>query len=152
MNGKDFSEVVELIVKEDPRYNKGAYYFVRKALDYTLKGFRGKVRKKSNHVSGGELLDGIREYALDQFGPMTLTLFDHWGIQECTDFGEIVFNLVEYGVFGKTENDNKEDFELKYSFHEAFAEPFLPERLKRAYERGRSENKERGSSAEELRG
>ena len=104
MNGKDFAEVVDLIVKEDPRYNKAAYFFVRKALDFTLKGIdkqaEAEAPRKSNHLSGGELLDGIREFALDQFGPMTLTVFEHWGVVESSNFGDVVFNLVEYGVFG----------------------------------------------------
>ena len=68
MSGKDFSEVVELIVKEDPRYNKGAYFFVRKALDYTLNGLKESgVGENRKHVSGGQLLEGIRKYALDHF-------------------------------------------------------------------------------------
>ena len=130
MNGKDFAEVVDLIVKEDSRYNKGAYFFVRKALDFTLKGIANGENKetlrKSNHVSGGELLDGIRKFALDQFGPMTLTVFEHWGVTESSNFGDVVFNLVEYGVFGKTERDSKADFKARYNFNEAFVAPFLP--------------------------
>ncbi len=127
MSGKDFSEVVELIVKEDPRYSKGAYFFVRKALDYTLKGLKGGgMGEKRKHVSGGQLLEGIRKYALDQFGPMAMTVFEHWSLSECSDFGEVVFNLVEYGVFGKTKSDRREDFKNGYKFKDAFIKPFLP--------------------------
>ena len=131
MSGKDFSEVVELIVKEDPRYSKGAYFFVRKALDYTLNGLKGSgVAENRKHVSGGQLLEGIRKYALDQFGPMTMTVFEHWSLRECSDFGEVVFNLVDYGVFGKTKSDKREDFKDGYAFREAFVEPFLPDKSK----------------------
>ncbi len=127
MNGKDFSEVVDLIVKEDARYDKGAYFFVRKALDHTLRA-RQEDRHEgaSRHVSGQQLLKGIREYALEQFGPMTIILFSHWGVGKCADFGEIVFNLVEYGVFGKTDDDSKNDFVSGYSFRRAFLVPYLP--------------------------
>lgn len=128
MSGKDFSEVVELIVREDTRYPKPAYYFVRKALDHTLKGLKKKpAKEKGNHVSGPQLLEGIRDYALQQFGPMTFTLFENWKLTQTSDFGEIVFNLVEYGIFGKTEHDDIEDFKGVYDFREAFLKPFMPQ-------------------------
>ena len=129
MSGKDFSEVVELIVREDPRYPKPAYYFVRKALDHTLKGLKKKPtgeKGHGHHVSGKELLEGIRDYALKQFGPMSYTLFEKWQLNQTSDFGEIVFNLVEYGIFGKTEHDDIEDFKGVYDFREAFLKPFMP--------------------------
>ena len=131
MSGKDFSEVVDLIVKEDTRYSKEAYFFVRKALDYTLNGLKGdQIEESRKHVSGGQLLDGIRKYGLEQFGPMTMTVFEHWSLHECSDFGEIVFNLVDYGVFGKTKSDKREDFKAGYEFREAFLKPYLPEESK----------------------
>lgn len=127
MNGKDFGEVVSVIVKNDSRYEPGAYDFVRQALDHTLNRIRQKKEQRTSpHVSGHELLDGIRDFALEQYGPMAKTLFEHWGVKKTEDFGEIVFNLVEFGVFGKTESDRREDFEGVYSFDEAFVEPFLP--------------------------
>lgn len=127
MSAKDFNEVVELIVREDDRYEPAAYYFVRKALDHTLKERKkDHPEKKGQHVSGPELLDGIRDYCLEQYGPMSRTLLEHWGLRECKDFGRIVFNLVDYGVFGKTENDSLDDFEGNWTFHEAFEKPFEP--------------------------
>jgi uncharacterized repeat protein (TIGR04138 family) len=85
-----------------------------------------KKPKNKGHVSGVELLEGIRDYALDRFGPMTLTLMNHWNIRKCRDFGDIVFNLVEHGILGRTENDTLEDFEGGYNFEEAFEQPFMP--------------------------
>lgn len=77
-------------------------------------------------MTGAELLDGLRVFALDQYGPLTKTVLNSWGIKRCTDFGEIVFNLIEYNVFSKTENDRREDFVDLYSFDDAFVKPFLP--------------------------
>lgn len=127
MSGKDFSEVVEEIVREDPRFDRAAYIFIRKALDHTVKALPKKRKDGvSHHVSGQELLEGIREYALDQFGPMALTVLHHWGIHRCRDFGDLVFHLVEFGVFGKTEQDSPEDFDQAYTFEQAFVFPFRP--------------------------
>ncbi|MGY8688984.1 MAG: Minf_1886 family protein, partial [Verrucomicrobiales bacterium] len=60
------------------------------------------------------------------FGPMVMTVFEEWGIHSCADFGEIVFNLIEARVFGKTDDDKKENFVGHYDFEEAFVRPFLP--------------------------
>jgi uncharacterized repeat protein (TIGR04138 family) len=78
------------------------------------------------HVSGQELLAGIREYALGQFGPMTKMILEEWGIRSCHDFGEIVFNMVEVGLLAKTDKDTREDFKDGYDFEDAFRKPFLP--------------------------
>lgn len=126
MKHKDFAEVVQLIRKEDSRYEKGAYYFLRQALDHTVKKLRDDNRAERQHVTGPQLLDGIREYALEQYGPMAFTLLTEWGVESCEDFGNIVFNLVDYEILGKTENDKPEDFSAVYNFREAFAEPFEP--------------------------
>lgn len=136
MNGKNFNEVVQLVCREDPRYEIGAYHFIRMALDYTLKKIREEDGSRENrHVSGVELSLGIKDFALAQFGPMVPALFKEWGIKSTEDFGEIVFNLVEYEVFGKTENDRKEDFRNVFDFCTAFELPYLPPSKQRA--RGR---------------
>ncbi|MEP6662773.1 MAG: Minf_1886 family protein [Verrucomicrobiota bacterium] len=110
----------------DPRYHRDAYFFLREALDYTQKS-AGKARKgEIRHVTGQELLGGIRQYALQQFGPMTLTVLGEWGIFTCEDFGEMVFNMVESSLLAKTETDSRKDFKNSYDFNEAFCQPFLP--------------------------
>ena len=78
------------------------------------------------HVTGPELLHGVRQYAVKEFGPMVVTVFDSWGIHSCEDFGHMVFNLIGAGVFGKTEDDSIEDFKKVYDFEEAFVTPFAP--------------------------
>lgn len=125
----DFPEIIDLIYKEDNRYAKKAYDFVRQGLDHTVKELRKQDPKraaKSFHVTGPELLEGMRSYALDQFGPLAKTVLNSWGLTRCRDFGAIVFNLIEYNVFSKTDNDRLEDFSDIYSFDDAFVKPFLP--------------------------
>ena len=129
MSGKNFHEVVELIRKDDPRYEAGAYVFMRQALDHTLTGIKEREKTGGHrHVSGQELCQGIRDFALEQYGPMARTLLQSWGINQTEDFGQIVFNLVEFGIFGKTDTDSIEDFNKVYDFETVFESPFRPSR------------------------
>jgi uncharacterized repeat protein (TIGR04138 family) len=144
MNTANFDEALEQIVQKDTRYHRDAYLFVREALDHTQKLINKAAKTESRaaadepaegtvrHVSGQELLPGHRDYALDQFGPMTLTVLGEWGVRRCEDFGEIVFNMVENHLLAKTKKDSREDFKGGYDFDEAFRRPFLPEARKPA--------------------
>lgn len=131
MHEVSFEEALELIRTKDPRFEDDAYRFVREALDHTQKSIGKDNRGRIRHVSGQELLEGIRDYALTQFGPMAITVLEEWGIHTCADFGEIVFNMVEIGLLAKTEKDSRSDFAGGYDFFEAFRKPFLPEAKQR---------------------
>lgn len=127
MHDLEFAEIVEQIRKEDPRFDKRAYFFLRHGLDFTVKEIRKKDSSRlaeSQHVSGPELLDGLRCYALEQFGPMAKLVLNEWGVSRCTDFGDIVFNLIDYNVFSKTDSDKREDFGDIFTFEDAFVKPF----------------------------
>lgn len=144
MHNPNFDEAVEQIVQKDPRYHRDAYQFVRESLDYTQKmvhkAAKGEARpgqeprparagseeEPVRHVSGQELLGGIRAFALETFGPMAVTVLQEWGVRQCEDFGEIVFNMVENNLLAKTKQDSREDFKGGYDFDEAFRKPFLP--------------------------
>jgi uncharacterized repeat protein (TIGR04138 family) len=122
----NFDEAVDVVIVKDPRYTRDAYGFVREALDFTQKLIGKESRGAIRHVTGQELLDGIRQFALQQFGPMTATVFEEWGVKNCRDFGEIVFNMVEFGLLAKTETDSRADFQHGYDFTDAFRKPFWP--------------------------
>ncbi len=128
MQTQSFDTVLEQILAQDPRYAREAYHFVREALDYTQRAISRANQGRMRHVTGQELLAGIRAYALQQYGPMALTLLREWGVRRCEDFGEIVFNLVDAGVLSKTATDSRSDFAHGYDFEEAFRKPFLPSR------------------------
>jgi uncharacterized repeat protein (TIGR04138 family) len=128
MQPQSFDDVLAAVLAKDRRYGRDAYEFVREALDYTQRAISKSSHGSLRHISGQELLAGIRAYALEQYGPMALTLLNEWGVQRCEDFGEIVFNLVEHGLFSKTESDRRADFQGVYDFTEAFRKPFLPTR------------------------
>jgi len=115
---KDFGTVVSEILLVDKRYSFDAYPFILAALDYTLEKKKNNERKR--HISGQEFLDGIKEFAPAQFGPMTRSVLNHWGIRQTRDFGEIVFNMVDAGLMGKTEEDSIEDFIDVFDMDEVF--------------------------------
>jgi uncharacterized repeat protein (TIGR04138 family) len=126
MEAMDFDKAVEQVLQRDRRYHRDAYVFVRDALDHTQKNVVRTAKDGMRHVTGQELLDGIRAYALQVYGPMSLLVLEEWGIRRCEDFGEIVFNLIESGLFAKTDQDNREAFKGGYLFEEAFRKPFVP--------------------------
>lgn len=128
MQADTFEEGVEKILLHDKRYDREAFHFVREALDHTQKTVMKKNKGEPRHVSGPELLDGIREFAIETYGPMTLTLFEEWKLSRCEDFGEIVFLMIDHHLLSKTEEDSKEDFKATYEFEDAFRKPFLPSR------------------------
>lgn len=106
---------IEDIVERDPRYKIDAYNFILEALNYTVRKL-----KQSRHVSGKELLEGIKECVKEQFGPMAGTVLEHWGINSTEDFGHIVFNLVSAKILSKTEQDSIEDFKNGFDFKQIF--------------------------------
>src|SRR6058998_2451004 len=132
-----FAEALDSIVASDPRYQREAYAFLRDALDFTTKQQKKVKGVSVRHVTGPELLHGVRQYALKEFGPMVMTVFDNWGIHSSEDVGNMVFNLIGAGIFGKTEEDSMEDFRNVYDFKDVFVKPFAPE--KPAMTRARAE-------------
>jgi uncharacterized repeat protein (TIGR04138 family) len=112
---QNFGVIIERIHDQDSRYREDAYAFVMEALSFT--------QKKLNcprHVTGIELLDGIKGLLIKKFGPLTMTVLKHWGIGRTEDFGNIVFNLVENRILSKTEEDNIDQFRDGYDFTEVF--------------------------------
>ena len=99
---------------------------MREGLDYTVHELQEVPREQSRHVKGWELAKGIRDYAIREFGPISLRVLRHWGIRSCEDVGEIVYNMIDAQLLGKTEDDEKTDFHGVYDFEEAFRLPFLP--------------------------
>jgi len=112
---KDFYLSTEQIYEEDRRYKPDAYEFIMQALYFTQRKL-----KRETHVSGRELLGGIRDFAIEQYGPMVKTVLSHWGISKTEDFGNIVFNMVNKKLLSKTQTDSINDFKDIYDFDVAF--------------------------------
>ena len=112
---ENYLEKIEKIIEKYPLYKFEAYSFVMAGLHHTVSKL-----SKPRHITGHELLEGIREYALEQFGPMARTVLHYWGIHQTQDFGHIVFALVEAGILRKQAEDKLEDFKDVYDFKEVF--------------------------------
>jgi uncharacterized repeat protein (TIGR04138 family) len=128
MQEVNFDEELEQILAKDSRFHRDAYLFIRDALQITKRQVHKENResREEKHVTGQELLEGIRQFALKEFGPMSVTVFEEWGVRNCRDFGEIVFNMVEIRLLAKTERDTRDDFQSGYDFTDAFRKPFWP--------------------------
>ena len=122
----DFEDALAQVVARDPRYTADAYRFLQVALTDAVSVQRKETRGEDRHVSGAELLEAFRKRSLKEYGPMVMTVFGEWGISCGEDVGEMVFNLIDIGAFGKSERDRREDFVGVYDFNDAFVVPFLP--------------------------
>jgi uncharacterized repeat protein (TIGR04138 family) len=128
MQRERLDQAITRIISTEKRFDREAYFFLKEALDYTAQEITSKARGNSKHVSAAQLLYGFRDLALSEFGPMAATLFNEWGIKSCADIGDMVFLLINEGVFGKQDNDRREDFKEIFSFEQVFVAPFLPQR------------------------
>ena len=135
----DPNHQLALLLKEDRRYRLDAYLFVFEALSYAqdVMGLGTESASEpaveiddeedegpQRHVTGQELCEAIRRFALQQYGLMAKTVLESWGIRRTGDFGEIVFNLIRIGRMRKTPHDRREDFDDVYDFETAFREEF----------------------------
>jgi len=111
--------VLKKVIEKDSRYSLDAYLFVFEAIFYTRKKFRVE-----GHVTGQQLLEGIKELVLERYGLMAKAVLEHWGIKETLDFGNIVFNMVSEKILGKTEEDSLDDFKDIYDFDEVFVKNY----------------------------
>ena len=128
-----FNSKLADVVKRDPRYMYEAYEFLYQALQHAYQclgrepppgSIEDAAAPPKHHISGPELLEGIRSLALQEFGLMARTVFRMWGIAKTDDFGEIVFNLVEANLMSKTDQDDRLDFHDVYDLDKALTEGY----------------------------
>lgn len=111
---------LEQLRSRHPRYQEAAYLFVLAALHRVL----GQL-EAPRHLTGRELTLGVRDLAVERFGPMARTVLEHWGVNATEDVGALVFALVECGVLIKQDEDRPEDFRDVFDFDSAFeVDPF----------------------------
>ncbi len=116
-------EKIRELVRDDPRYRAEAYLFTLEALNFTLEEM--KKAGHEGHIDGKQLLHGMRNYGCRLFGYLGCAVFNEWGITETSDFGEIVFRLVDAQLLSKQDTDSKADFDGVYDLSTAFEAEYL---------------------------
>lgn len=115
------------VAMSDRRFAPEAYEFLCHALNHTQKQRERAATPDVgviHHVSGQELLEGIRQFALEQFGQMAYVVFRQWGILKTGDFGAMVFRLIDAKLWYRSPTDRIEDFEDVYDFEQVFVRDF----------------------------
>ncbi|MEN6405096.1 MAG: Minf_1886 family protein [Thermoguttaceae bacterium] len=135
----DPAHPIAKLLQEDRRYPLDAYVFLFEALQYAQNvlhlGQPGPTEPEAeadppdesspeHHVTGQELCEAIRQFALEQYGYMAQTVLNNWGIRRTGDFGEIVYNLIRIGQMRKTPADSRDDFDDVYDFDVALKQGF----------------------------
>jgi uncharacterized repeat protein (TIGR04138 family) len=131
MRNPQVAEVIQReVLPRDSRYALEAYEFVLDAWQHTqrLLGHtppRERTEEAPNrHLTGRQLLEGIRDLALREYGFLARTVCARWGVNRTDDFGEIVYNLIEVGLMSKTDEDSRADFHAVYDLDEALHRQF----------------------------
>jgi uncharacterized repeat protein (TIGR04138 family) len=149
----DESYAIFELLRRDKRYKLEAYQFVREGLSFGQSIMdMGEIQQSAGeppegadelsevpdessasedweppaerHLTGQELCEAIRRYAIEQYGLMAKVVLNNWGLHTTGDFGEIVYNLIEIGMMKKSKTDRREDFDEVYDFDRAFNEQF----------------------------
>lgn len=133
MNENEHRDAIQGILKQEDRYARQAYAFVQEGVSFATRVHLHRQQNEEQaesaarrHISGRELLEAMRTLAFQQYGPLAYDVLAEWGVHHCTDFGTIVFLLVEHGLLGASEEDSIDDFAGGYDFQEAFLTPYAP--------------------------
>lgn len=122
------------LLRRDRRYHRDAYFFVFEALRFAqeqlgIGGMTSPLQSDTDeerHVTGQQLCEAIRQYAVQQYGMLAKNVLHEWGVHATADFGEIVFNLIDIGQMKKNDSDRRQDFENVFNFDDGLQDAFLP--------------------------
>jgi uncharacterized repeat protein (TIGR04138 family) len=135
----DPAHPIAKLLAKDRRYKFDAYVFVFEALNYAQKvlgfgaeqsaeeeglGAKSSDKRAERHLTGQQLCEAIRQFALEQYGYMAKCVLNSWGVHSTSDFGNIVFNLIEIKQMKKTRHDRREDFDSVFDFEEGLVQDF----------------------------
>lgn len=113
------AEVVESV----GLYPLEAFHFVQQGLAFSVDRIHGRdvpVKPEERHISGQQLCEGLRDFALSKWGLLARTVLRRWQITSTLDFGKIVFALIDAGHMQKTDRDTLDDFRNVYDFKSSF--------------------------------
>lgn len=113
-------------IARSTRYPLDAFHFIRRGLDHTVRHIHAnpeELTERERHVSGRQLSEGLRDFAIEQYGGLALMILRRWRIRRTEDFGRIVFAMVDGGLMQATEGDSIRDFDAVFDFDDAFNIP-----------------------------
>jgi uncharacterized repeat protein (TIGR04138 family) len=123
--GVPIEDQIRLLALKDGRFSPEAFRFLFEALPQALKlAGRDKSQGTERHVTGQEVLAGMRAYGTQLFGPLAAAVWRSWGVQSTLDWGRIVFLLVDNGLLNRQETDTIEDFRDGFDFDEVFVRQY----------------------------
>jgi uncharacterized repeat protein (TIGR04138 family) len=127
------------VVDEVDQYPIEAFVFLQQGLGFAVNHVHGEIKEDEfserelndhagemadvppcRHITGQQLCEGLRAYALNQWGLLAGVVLARWRINSTFDFGRIVFALIAAGHMQKTDTDTIEDFRGVYDFKTAF--------------------------------
>jgi len=151
MEKLNFGEAVKMIAAREPRYLPDGFYFIKDSLERTINNLRKEELEEHRQVTGPELLEGLIEHALSEFGSMAVSVLESWGIRDGEDVGKMVFLLIGVGAFGRSDEDSPEDFVGVVDLRERLLRPYRPSRsvLATAPTQGNGEPPARGNQPAE---
>jgi uncharacterized repeat protein (TIGR04138 family) len=127
-------EQVRALARRDGRYKPEAYLFVFQSLQFAQEELgcgaspapitSPEEVAEERHVRGQQLCEAARQLALRQFGYLAEVVLKCWGITLTSDFGEIVFRLIDHQLMKKTADDRREDFENVFDFRTGLGQGF----------------------------
>lgn len=118
-------EQIRMLALKDGRFSPEAFRFLFESLPHAMR-LAGKENAEGaeRHVSGQEVLAGMRAYARQLFGPLAGAVWRSWGVRQTLDWGRIVFLLVENGMLNRQDSDSVEDFRAGFDFDEVFVRQY----------------------------
>ena len=107
--------VMDRIRLREPRFDEHAYLFVLSALEFS----QARLPER-RHITGRELAEACRDLALHRYGVLARMVLEYWGVTSTSDFGTIVFTLVDLGLLLSQATDTRDDFADVFDFRDAF--------------------------------
>jgi len=106
-------EQIADLARTDRRYPADAYMLVFDGLEHALANMGTR-----RHVTPRELVLGVRDAAVDNWGLLARSVLETWGMRDTGAIGDLVFNLIRRGLLEAGEEDTRDQFDDAFSFEE----------------------------------
>ena len=111
---------LDKIALKDGRFSPEVVKFVYEGLSYSVE----KLVNQPGHVSGQTLCQGLKMFAIENWGRLAKLVLNDGGVKTTRDFGEIVYMMIENKWMSAQPSDTIEDFDNVYDFQTVFIDEF----------------------------